>query len=126
MKNIFVALLSRKDSNLVKQNQNLLCYHYTTGQSYFTFPKHSTAKINTANVLSDKSCLARIRTLTNRTRICCATITPRDNNIREVEPEGIEPSSKRGMSKLSTCLSYLYFVGHAHSSSLYIGMAYLR
>ena len=33
MKNIFVALLSRKDSNLVKQNQNLLCYHYTTGQS---------------------------------------------------------------------------------------------
>ena len=30
---IFGALLSRKDSNLVKQNQNLLCYHYTTGQS---------------------------------------------------------------------------------------------
>ena len=31
--NTFGALLSRKDSNLVKQNQNLLCYHYTTGQS---------------------------------------------------------------------------------------------
>ena len=29
-------LLSRKDSNLDKQNQNLLCYHYTTRQ-----PKHS-------------------------------------------------------------------------------------
>ena len=29
-------LLSRKDSNLDKQNQNLLCYHYTTRQ-----PNHS-------------------------------------------------------------------------------------
>ena len=26
--------LSHKDSNLIKQNQNLLCYHYTMGQSY--------------------------------------------------------------------------------------------
>ena len=25
--------LSRKDSNLDKQNQNLLCYHYTTRQA---------------------------------------------------------------------------------------------
>ena len=32
-RNVFRASLSRKDSNLVKQNQNLLCYHYTTGQS---------------------------------------------------------------------------------------------
>lgn len=28
----FLAL-SHKDSNLIKQNQNLLCYHYTIGQS---------------------------------------------------------------------------------------------
>ena len=26
-------LLSHEDSNLDKQNQNLLCYHYTIGQS---------------------------------------------------------------------------------------------
>ena len=26
--------LSHKDSNLIKQNQNLLCYHYTMGQCY--------------------------------------------------------------------------------------------
>lgn len=26
-------LLTRKDSNLQHQNQNLVCYHYTTGQS---------------------------------------------------------------------------------------------
>lgn len=26
-------LLTRKDSNLQRQNQNLVCYHYTTGQS---------------------------------------------------------------------------------------------
>lgn len=25
--------LSQEDSNLYKQNQNLLCYHYTMGQS---------------------------------------------------------------------------------------------
>ena len=28
-----LPLLSRKDSNLDKQNQNLLCYHYTTRQA---------------------------------------------------------------------------------------------
>ena len=27
--------LSYKDSNLDKQDQNLLCYHYTIGQSIF-------------------------------------------------------------------------------------------
>ena len=26
-------LLSNQDSNLGKQNQNLMCYHYTMGQS---------------------------------------------------------------------------------------------
>ena len=26
-------LLTRKDSNLQHRNQNLVCYHYTTGQS---------------------------------------------------------------------------------------------
>lgn len=31
--NEVVMLLSHKDSNLVKQNQNLLCYHYTMRQS---------------------------------------------------------------------------------------------
>ena len=28
----FACELSHKDSNLIKQNQNLLCYHYTMGQ----------------------------------------------------------------------------------------------
>lgn len=28
-------LLARKDSNPDKQNQNLLCYRYTTGQDHF-------------------------------------------------------------------------------------------
>lgn len=30
-----VFLLSHQDSNLGKQNQNLMCYHYTMGQSMF-------------------------------------------------------------------------------------------
>ena len=28
-------MLSHQDSNLGKQNQNLMCYHYTMGQSIF-------------------------------------------------------------------------------------------
>ena len=30
-------MLTHKDSNLNKQNQNLLCYHYTMGQSVSVF-----------------------------------------------------------------------------------------
>ena len=30
-------LLSHQDSNLGKQNQNLMCYHYTMGQSTLLF-----------------------------------------------------------------------------------------
>ena len=30
-----VFLLTHQDSNLERQNQNLLCYHYTMGQTYF-------------------------------------------------------------------------------------------
>ena len=37
--------LSYLDSNQDKQNQNLLCYHYTIGQSYASFRK-SGAKID--------------------------------------------------------------------------------
>ena len=33
-------MLSRKDSNLDKQNQNLLCYHYTTRQALITLWPH--------------------------------------------------------------------------------------
>ena len=29
------ATLPHRDSNSVKQNQNLVCYHYTMGQSEF-------------------------------------------------------------------------------------------
>ena len=29
-------LLTHQDSNLERQNQNLLCYHYTIGQSELT------------------------------------------------------------------------------------------
>ena len=28
----YTTMLSQQDSNLYKQNQNLLCYHYTMGQ----------------------------------------------------------------------------------------------
>lgn len=31
---IMYSLLSHQDSNLGKQNQNLMCYHYTMGQFY--------------------------------------------------------------------------------------------
>ena len=31
------SLLSHEDSNFDKQNQNLLCYHYTIGQSLCAF-----------------------------------------------------------------------------------------
>jgi hypothetical protein len=57
---LVIRWLPRKDSNLVKENQNLLCYRYTTGQ-------------NTGS----SECPARIRTLTKRIKISCATITPR-------------------------------------------------
>ena len=33
--------LSHKDSNLIKQNQNLLCYHYTMGQSYVQYTMYN-------------------------------------------------------------------------------------
>ena len=39
-------LLSHEDSNLDKQNQNLLCYHYTIGQSSVAFFWKSCAKIS--------------------------------------------------------------------------------
>ena len=54
-----------QDSNLDKQDQNLLCYHYTIVQC---LAKETTALIG--------GCTTKIRTWTNRTRICCATITP--------------------------------------------------
>ena len=37
-------LLAHKDSNLERQNQNLLCYHYTMGQNHVLFLK-AAAKI---------------------------------------------------------------------------------
>ena len=40
------GLLSRKDSNLDKQNQNLLCYHYTTRQ-----PNHSPTPVEAENAV---------------------------------------------------------------------------
>ena len=52
------------DSNQDKQDQNLLCYHYTIEQSL------QNCQVNF------KRCSTWIRTRTNRTRICCATITP--------------------------------------------------
>ena len=39
-------LLSHEDSNLDKQNHNLLCYHYTIGQSSVAFFWKSCAKIS--------------------------------------------------------------------------------
>ena len=52
------------DSNQDKQDQNLLCYHYTIEQSL------QNCQVNF------KRCSTWIRTWKNRTRICCATITP--------------------------------------------------
>ena len=43
-------MLSHEDSNLDKQNQNLLCYHYTIGQSYFCFLLKSGAKVRNINL----------------------------------------------------------------------------
>ena len=57
-------LLFYQDSNLDKQDQNLLCYHYTIEQ----YPQNRRVNL--------KRCSTWIRTRTNRTRICCATITP--------------------------------------------------
>ena len=49
------------DSNQEKQDQNLLCYHYTIAQE---------------RIIIKKSWATWIRTKKNRTRICCVTITP--------------------------------------------------
>ncbi len=38
-----LLLLSYQDSNLDKQNQNLMCYHYTIGQSIFTLADRFTS-----------------------------------------------------------------------------------
>ena len=59
-------VLDYQDSNLEKQDQNLLCYHYTIVQS--------SAKIRCHRHLFRWA--TRIRTWKNRTRICCVTITP--------------------------------------------------
>ena len=37
--------LSKADSNHHKQNQNLLCYHYTIGQSQLLFIQFAAAKV---------------------------------------------------------------------------------
>ena len=52
-----------KDSNSHKRNQNPVCYHYTTRQENLKM-----------------CCLGKTRTLTNGTRIRCATITPQGNS----------------------------------------------
>jgi hypothetical protein len=36
-----LSLLAYKDSNLNSQNQNLMCYRYTIGQTYCLFSKAS-------------------------------------------------------------------------------------
>lgn len=38
-KKIFKNVLTHQDSNLKRQNQNLLCYHYTMGQNRFRCAK---------------------------------------------------------------------------------------
>ncbi len=45
-------LLSYPDSNQDKQNQNLLCYHYTIGQSSLCSLLKSGAKVVQTNVKS--------------------------------------------------------------------------
>ena len=47
---LLLKMLSHEDSNLDKQNQNLLCYHYTIGQSYFCFLLKSGAKVRNINL----------------------------------------------------------------------------
>lgn len=36
-----IRWMPRKDLNLDKENQNLLCYHYTTGQEWKNFINHA-------------------------------------------------------------------------------------
>ena len=48
----------------------------------------------TKRILSVVCCPARIRTLSNRTKTCCATITPRDNRNRKITPYLLHPSAK--------------------------------
>ena len=57
-----LPLLSRKDSNLDKQNQNLLCYHYTTRQAlpFRDRPKEERTKCSAKIVLRMDSSKARL------------------------------------------------------------------
>ena len=64
-----LLVLDYPDSNQEKQDQNLLCYHYTIVQSKCQIPSVGTR-------LSFRCWATRTRTRKNRTRICCVTITP--------------------------------------------------
>src|SRR3712207_4977247 len=82
------GVLSHKDSNLDKQDQNLLCYHYTMGHSHLCRSSYRLILsldsqffifICIKDCFGDKSfegyccCPTRIRTLTDRTKTCCAS-----------------------------------------------------
>ena len=66
-------LLGYQDSNLEKQDQNLLCYHYTISQSNYV------SRSAPCRPALGKGWDTRTRTWKNRTRICCVTITPYPN-----------------------------------------------
>ena len=63
-------LLGYSDSNQEKQDQNLLCYHYTIAQTYI----YGIFSMKTSVFV--RCWATRTRTKKNRTRICCVTITP--------------------------------------------------
>ena len=63
-------LLGYSDSNQEKQDQNLLCYHYTIAQTYI----YGILSMKTSAFV--RCWATRTRTKKNRTRICCVTITP--------------------------------------------------
>ncbi len=62
-------LLSYEDSNLDKQNQNLLCYHYTIRQSRLWLPLGSDCKINGFVLSGNQQIVVFLATLQNNVSV---------------------------------------------------------
>ena len=104
------CLLSHKDSNLVKQNQNLLCYHYTMRQNV---KNHLLSRANGLSLV-----LIFSYYLSYRTPLCPQCLK-QDSNLHDLQNKGffslypiqrtnppISPISLiRSWSVVSTCFT---------------------
>lgn len=66
-KKFFKNVLTHQDSNLKRQNQNLLCYHYTMGQNRFRcakvmlFPRFTKSTLPAGFIITFKKICSFVR-----------------------------------------------------------------